>query len=87
MSSKFRFETKFPIYVSGIPSRKDFIKINEFHEKRKRGDYTKIADRTAYDVSYVWRVLNGERGQNERILQEARDLVRKRKSPYDYSLR
>lgn len=76
----------FPVYISGIQSRRDWVRMNEFHEKYSRGDYAKIAENTGYSPSYVWRVLNGERGQNQAILAETRRTVSRRQSPFTYQL-
>lgn len=49
--------------------------------KMRRGDYTKIAMRSGYDVSHVIRVINGESNNpNGRILRVARELTRGRKA-------
>lgn len=45
---------------------------------RRRGDIKKVADRTGYDASMVSKVLIGVRN-NERIVNVAYDVVRKRK--------
>ena len=77
----------FPVFISGIPSYNNWVKMNEFHAKYKRGDYVNIADKTGYSTSYVWRVLNAERGQNKAILSEARKTVARRVSPFMYMLK
>lgn len=82
----FKTRSSFPVFFTGIPSRKDWVRINEFHGKYTRGDYSKIAENTGYSPSYVWRVLNGERGQNQTILAEARRVVYRRVSPFTYEL-
>lgn len=76
----------FPVFISGIPGYRNWVRINEFHGKYKRGDYQKVADNTGFSPSYVWRVLNGERGQNQSILAEARRVVARRMSPFTYNL-
>lgn len=78
--SRSKTKMHIPQYVIGIPQMWDFRRINEFHDKYKRGDYQKLSEKTGYDSSYVWRVMNGERGQNQTILSTARDMVRKRKT-------
>jgi hypothetical protein len=83
---KKRNSNDFPVFVSGIPGRNNWVRINEFHNKYKRGDYVKIADNTGYSPSYVWRVLNGERGQNQTILAEARRMMYRRVSEYSFQL-
>ena len=77
---------KFPVLVSGIPGRENFIMINEFQHKMQEGDYSRIAKKTGYSLSHVWRVLNAERGTNQTILKSARKLVAKRESPYSFAL-
>lgn len=81
-----RNRNSFPVFVSGIPGYKNWVRINEFHGKYKRGDYQSIADKTGFSPSYVWRVLNGERGQNQTILAEARRTVYRRASEFTYQL-
>lgn len=79
-------KANFPVFVSGIRERKDWVRINEFHNKYKRGDYSKLAESTGYSPAHVWRVLNGERGVNSMILSGARKLVSRRVSPFTFSL-
>ena len=83
---KNRSNKSFPVFITGIPSRRDWVRMNEFHGKYTRGDYAKISENTGYSPSYVWRVLNGERGQNQTILAEARRVVSRRQSPFTYQL-
>jgi len=75
---------EFPVYVTGVDGYRNWVRINEFHNKYKRGDYAKVADRTGYSPSHVWRVLNGERGVNPAIISEAREIVRRRVSPFQF---
>lgn len=78
--------TDFPVLISGIDGYKNWVRINEFHHKYKRGDYAKLADATGYSEAHVWRVLNAERGANSTILAGARKLVSRRQSPFTFSL-
>lgn len=74
-------QTSIPRYVEGgIKSTTDFKRMNEFHDKYKRGDYQSLSDKTSYSPSYVWRVMNNERGQNSTIISTARQMVRNRKT-------
>jgi len=84
--STTNYRNDFPVYVSGVPGYNNWVRINEFHNKYKRGDYAKVAENTGYSASYVWRVLNGERGTNSTILSEARRAVTRRKSDYQFNL-
>lgn len=74
----------FPVQVTGVNGYRNWKRVNEFQAKAKRGDYTRVADKSGYSVSYVWRVLNGMRF-NKDITIEAREIVRKRKSPFKFS--
>lgn len=76
----------FPVYVSGIPGYNNWVRVNEFHDKYKRGDYSKLAEATGYSPSYVWRVMNGERGTNSSIISGARRMVYRRKSENEFNL-
>lgn len=56
------------------------IELNpSFGRKQRPGDLTEIANRTGYSVSYVSRVINGQRGQNQTIVKAANNLVSRRK--------
>ncbi len=57
-------------------SKGDLKKITK---KFRNGDYTSIAEKTGFERSYVWRVLNGERGANPTIISAATKMVSKRK--------
>jgi transcriptional regulator with XRE-family HTH domain len=74
----------FPVLVSGIDGYQNWVRVNEFQHKAKRGDYTNLADRTGYSPSYVWRVMNGERGANPSIISAAHRMVARRKSPFSF---
>ena len=50
----------------------------ELRRKMKKGDVTKIADRTGFSPSYVSNVLNGRRNNTE-IVSTAKAITRKRK--------
>lgn len=78
--------TDFPVFVTGVDGYKNWVRINEFHNKYKRGDYSKLAESTGYSPAHVWRVLNGERGVNPTILSGARKMVGRRSSPFTFSL-
>ena len=54
------------------------IKVTKFRARQRRGDVTKIADRTGYSVSYVSRVLNGI-STNQSIINEAYRMTYRRK--------
>lgn len=55
-------------------------KLEKISTRIRRGDITVIAYRTGYDKSYVSRVLRGERGANEKIVEEAYAQVKNRKA-------
>lgn len=79
---KRKKKEQFPVYVTGIDGYRNWVRINEFHNKYKRGDYSKLADKSGYSESHVWRVMNGERGVNPTIISEARRMVSRRVSPF-----
>lgn len=70
-----------PIFTNiyGVSNYRDWSRMVTFEQKYRRGDYTKVADRTYYSVSHVWRVLNNQRGPNQDILREAYNVTRRRK--------
>lgn len=79
-----RKSSNFPVYVTGVDGIRNWIRINEFHNKYKRGDYTTLAEKTGYSPSHVWRVMNAERGVNLDIVRGARNMVRNRVSEYSF---
>lgn len=79
-----RKSNSFPVYVTGIEGFQNWKRINEFHNKYKRGDYTNLADKTGYSPSHVWRVMNAERGVNLDIVRGARNMVRNRVSEFSF---
>ena len=50
----------------------------KFRVTKRRGDYSRIADRTGYSSAHVWRVLNGQRSMNEDIMQCTAEFIRNR---------
>ena len=56
------------------PTKKELKQITKLFNF---GDYSKIAQKTNFDNSYTWRVLNGQR-YNARIVATAKKLVAKR---------
>lgn len=55
-----------------------FEKLNVIATRKRRGDVTKVANRTGYSVSYVSEVLNYQYS-NDAIVNAAYDIARKRK--------
>lgn len=74
----------FPVFVTGVDGYQNWVRVNEFHNKYKRGDYAKLAEKTGYSASHVWKVLNAERGVNKMIISGARQLVGRRLSPFTF---
>ena len=59
---------------SNSPSKKELKSITK---KFERGDYAKVAAKTGFEQSYVWRALNGERN-NSMIVSAAKKMVANR---------
>lgn len=57
---------------------KRFNTLREIKSSLVRGDIVKIARKTGYDVSHVYRVISGECQANLEILNEASSLLRSR---------
>jgi len=56
------------------PSKKELKAITK---KFNHGDYTTVSEKTGFERSYTWRVLNGERF-NASIISTAKKMVAKR---------
>lgn len=54
-------------------------KLEKISPRLRRGDLTKIANATGYELSHVSRVLRGKRGPTARIVSTAYDIVKSRK--------
>ena len=57
---------------------KRFNTLREIKASLVRGDVAKIARKTGYDASHVYRVVTGEVQANLEILNEASNLLRSR---------
>lgn len=57
-------------------------KLERISPRLRRGDITAVASKTGYDMSYVSRVLRGERGANEYIVETAYSQVKNRKATF-----
>jgi hypothetical protein len=53
-------------------------KLERISPRLRRGDITAIASKSGYDLSYVSRVLRGERGPNPTIVESAYAQVKNR---------
>lgn len=57
-------------------------KLEKISPRLRRGDFTKIANASGYEMSYVSRVLRGERGPNVSIVSTAYEVVKNRKATF-----
>lgn len=57
-------------------------KLERISPRLRRGDITAVASKTGYDMSYVSRVLRGERGANKYIVETAYSQVKNRKATF-----
>ena len=54
-------------------------KLSVIQPRLRRGDFSNLSSITGYDLSYVSRVLRGERGPNTQIVNEAYRRIGRRK--------